>query len=103
MMNIYDYAVLIIGIPLLIVLVIGAISSHNILPVFILFGLIVLVGILLWVYPIYCEASGCPGRMEKIKTRETTFESKLQYRCKICNNVYETIIFDWPLENRNAK
>lgn len=54
----------------------------------------VLIAGVLWNRPVYCQTPGCSGVMTKTKTRISTFESKIQYRCPTCKALVESYIFE---------
>jgi len=95
MMNIFGYALLLIGFPLLIILLVMTLGKNEYgLFLFLLIGVIYLTNFILWKLPIYCEKSGCIGDVGKTKTKITAFGFVLQYQCKSCNSFYEAHIFD---------
>jgi hypothetical protein len=97
LMNMCGYAVLVI-IPLIFIL--GCILSGSslsegsfILPS--LFVPIMLVIYLILRYiPIYCDKSGCNGRMMVTKTRIGYTTVLYKYQCPICKYVYQADAFE---------
>jgi hypothetical protein len=104
LMNIWGYAVLFIGFPLLIILLVITLNNNGyLLLLLLLLGAIELFTFILWKLPVYCEKAGCMGHMVKTKRQIAVFGSEMKYECKLCNNVYMANYFDPSLGGRGGK
>ena len=97
--EIFNWGSLIAGIPLFLICVLAAFSGDP-TPVFVfmaaLIGLEIGLALTLWFLPVRCSVPGCNGRMRKMATQLSNFKGRLQYRCTLCDDIYQVDIFQIP-------
>ena len=95
LMKIFNWAMLIVGVPVLLYLGFASFSG-DIVPVLLFMAVLLVLFLLLWFLPVRCSAPGCNGSMHKTSTQISTFKVRLQYRYSICGDVYDADIFQMP-------
>ncbi len=75
-------------------------GSASIVPILILGATLLLVDLILWRLPVRCKVPGCNGRMKNAVTPVSDWpflvKSKIEYRCTICDGVYEAYFIHLP-------
>lgn len=97
LMSILNWALPLVGYPFLCAGSLGwALGEGSILPVLVFGVALALLSRIAWSLPVRCSSPDCHGCMKKTADWAIDWKSKLEYRCTLCKNIYETDVYHPP-------
>jgi hypothetical protein len=97
LLSILNWAIAIVGYPLLCVLLLGWLAGErSILPLLVFSIAWALFPKAALSIPVRCNLPGCLGQMKMTGDWAIDWKSRIKYQCTICQSIYETDVYHPP-------